>query len=267
MPPLGDHKDMINTRHFRITRTRILNNLQELASARPHFEPIQTLHRNTTAFFNTADEFMSSIDTIKQDKNLTRTGQAARITAEYQDWNAEAIKLQGSIEHAARITLNSKDTMPTLPAPEDDLLLLEAKLGNARADARMLLDRVDTNDLPTHLAEIVQRTSDPTVQHLLLSTDWGENYIRSRLPTNTRRRGAQENSTRGTPVPLLEWAHHKQHLTYERFTPEQQQTADSTIAITSTVPDIPAFINEAIRGYGKATQNSINTLNPEAATR
>ena len=74
----------------------------------------------------------------------------------------------------------------------------QAILGNARIDARMLLDPMGEGyQMVQRMAAIAEHGGD-ALAYLLLATPWGENYLRSRFP------GAQS--------PVLEWGQERVRL-------------------------------------------------------
>ena len=90
----------------------------------------------------------------------------------------------------------------------------QAILGNARSDARMLLDPMGEGYQLVQRMAAIAKHGDDALAYLLLATPWGENYLRSRFP------GAQS--------PVLEWSQERVRLA-PRFLSERDGEAWSAL--------------------------------------
>ena len=75
----------------------------------------------------------------------------------------------------------------------------EARLGNARADARMMLDSVPPEQVISHMAQLAQG-DDEAMAHLLLATSWPTHYLASRRVTSNPSTGGTWEQVK---APLL----------------------------------------------------------------
>lgn len=185
-----------------IMKQGALHDLRNIKEALPNDRNVQQLERATTAFYDGLAELDAKLQEINEDTHLSEEGKQAKRAQAAEAWKATSAEQLATIE-TVTTTLVGQDKPLTIPPPAEDAALLEAKLGNARSDARMLLDGVADHHLADRMRELVERNADPIITYLLLGTEWGNNYIRSRSPNS------QPNQI---SAPLLEWAHHRQQL-------------------------------------------------------
>lgn len=225
-----------------VAKQTLLHDLSQLRRAYPQDSDLQRVEGSTAAFFASAAELDQTLAAIDTDPHLSAEGKQAKRSEAVAAWNVTAAKHRQEVEAAARRPLDSQAQVPTLPAPTDDSLLLEAKLANARTDARMYLDGVETQHLPRRMRELVERNADPSLTYLLLATDWGEHYLRSRVPADDRTGAARE----AVHTNLMEWAHLRGDLTRSRLSPQQREAWDRQRALAGALPRAAALITAAI---------------------
>lgn len=235
---------MITDLQARIAQARSLHALQQLRSQHPQDTDLRTLEQAAHDYYDSRTKLDADLLATSQDENLSEQGKATKSAELHAAWEQAAAAASRKAEAAAHKLLQAQAEPPKLTPPTTDPLLLEAQLGNARADARMYLDPADLQQLPKRMQELVERSTDPVITHLLLGTDWGEHYIRART-TPAEGRRLDHRQGQGMQTALLEWAHTRQQLTRARLSPEQAKAWDKHQALTRTIPQVINALNIA----------------------
>lgn len=177
-------------RQSSVLRKAALERVAKARAAAPGELNLQHLEEDVSEFYDTLDAFERTEAGIRVDPHLSPEGKKAKHDRARADWEAtSAAQLESIRERVERIAKVDPAKVTPRP-PVEDPAVLEAKLANARSDARMLLDRHDLNTLPDRMRELVQHDADPVVSYLLVATPWGANYIHSRLPNDNQQHGA-----------------------------------------------------------------------------
>lgn len=148
--------------------------------------------RAADAFARDADELFQAIDdydaasgaarsAVTNDRNLSEVGREEKLREALQP-------LQGALRERleqrteavlGRISEQEQRHAFTPPPLETDAAVSEARLANARSDARMLLDAAGSR-APDMMRQLVEGNTDPAVTHLLMHTNWPSLYLQSR---------------------------------------------------------------------------------------
>lgn len=101
---------------------------------------------------------------------------AEQVNRGLEDIKAEAASLKGYLE---------KEALPQRPKPtySYDAVTQEAELAGRKNDLRMLLDRIDRNETPARMAELLEKavkSGDALGAWLLAGSDWPGMYLESR---------------------------------------------------------------------------------------
>lgn len=193
----------MNDRQSSIYRQATLQRLDQARQAAGDDSALQRLDADVRTFYDDLDAFEQADERVGADPMLSPEGKRTKRTKLLEAWETT------SAEQVERITsatqrLSTPDPRKVTPKPPaDDPVTLEAKLANARSDARMMLDQAEVNVLPDRMKELVEHDADPAISYLLVGTNWGTNYVRSRLPANER----QQHGS------LVVWDRHKNDLT------------------------------------------------------
>jgi hypothetical protein len=199
-----------NPRTIGVLRESTLADLRAMRKSAPNDPKLERLEAAATGFYQGLAKLDADLRDVQTDPHLTAEGKTARAAEVLASWS-EASAAQVAAAEAAARDLAGEIRPPEVRPPVDDPVLLEAKLANARSDARMLLDGVAPAQLPRRMRELVEHDADPMVSYLLVATEWGTNYIRSRAQRSDNVRGgaAGQNVAHG---PLIEWAHARADL-------------------------------------------------------
>jgi hypothetical protein len=116
---------------------------------------------------------------IRGDHRLSETGRREDHATLYEATQERLTGLVHDITRRVDAAIARARTRAE-PVPSDVRPeLLEARLGNARTDALMVLDAVPEDELHTALADLAENGS-ATMRHLILATDWPSLYLRKR---------------------------------------------------------------------------------------
>jgi hypothetical protein len=204
-----------------VLRVGALQDIQKAREAAPTAAGLDTLEREVTHFYDSISELDQDLARIEADTTLTAEGKQRKRDAVTTAWRDLSAQNVAEVEKtAARLTARDEAKVTPRP-PVDDPVALEAKLANARSDARMMLDGADPHDLPEQMKRLVEHDADPAVSYLLVATEWGMNYLRSRIPPNARPNNGA----------LVLWSTYRQQLTRGLLNPEGQAAWDRAEAL------------------------------------
>lgn len=227
-----------------VLRQGIQHDLRTAKAAAPLSQHVRSLADATAAFYAATDKLDADLTANASDPLLSDEGREARRQELGDAWT------QASAQHVADATAAAKGIQAasdaiTIKPPESDAQLLEAKLSNARSDARMLLDPVNINMLPKAMSDLVQHGDDPIMSYLLAATEWGSRYLRSRNPKQST---GIRDANQGNAGMVLHWEHMRRSLTphllsdTDRRAWERQQQLSKLPSIPSTLSTTRAFL-------------------------
>ena len=178
-----------------------------------------------------------SLRDIDADQNATEAGKVPRRAQAVESWRAGIEQVIREAQKRADDARRNRENR-ILPTPlHTDPGVAQARLANARADARMLLDPVKPTDLRTQLEGLVGPDADPAVRHLLLVGTWTKLYTASR----------------NAPGVGLEWERERRAYLGPLLSPDGRAALaeldglDDALDITTNVADM--FANDAaVRG-------------------
>lgn len=215
-----------------VMKQGVLHDLKAIREAAPNNSHVQRLEQAAVAFYDSLATLDAQLGEVNNDPHLSAEGKQAKRTELGAAWKESSAQQLASVEAAANALTGNSEPL-TIPPPVEDASLLEAKLANARSDARMLLDGVDPLKLATRMRELVERNADPLITYLLVGTEWGNNYIRSRHPNA----GGSDIT-----APLLDWAHHRGEL-YPRLLDDAGRKEWERRQRFAKVPRIPQVVS------------------------
>ncbi len=173
---------------------------------------LSTIESRTRDFFQALsglDEFLAG---VRDNRDLSDEGKMKRRAqrlAELGELRNEAIA--DIVEAVSDFQARNRDAITVQP-PERDPMLLEAKLGNARSDARMMFDAEPVNMLPLAFHQHAVSERNPLVTYLLLGTSWSDDYLAARkAPAHT----------------MSDWEHRKTVAYPAALTPEQREALEA----------------------------------------
>lgn len=201
--------ETLNSRTARIMQQGIAQDLRAVQDAAPGTN-LRALSSAVEEFYSGLDELDQALEQIRNDGDLSPEGKANRRDALAQAWLARSAEQAAKIERLTGEAIGSESEPLTVPAPADDPAVLEARLANARTDARMLLDGTEPTQLTTAMRRLVEHNTDPAISYLLVATEWGTHYLRSRTPASGREARMGGDARNGL---LLEWQAARQALT------------------------------------------------------
>ena len=121
-----------------------------------------------------------SLRDIDADQNATEAGKVPRRAQAVESWRAGIEQVVREAQKRADNARQNRENR-VLPTPlHTDAGVAQARLANARSDARMLLDPLRPTDIPARLEQLVGPDADPPVRHLLLVGNWFGMYASSR---------------------------------------------------------------------------------------
>jgi hypothetical protein len=159
-----------------------------------------------------AETYRETRHGIEADPDLSAEGKQRRLEQAYQQHLSQQQALISKAQSAAN-TLVGQLERHSQPAPlHSDERAAQALLGNARSDARMMLDGVPVKNLTQHMGDLAQG-DDPAIRHLLLATPWPVHYLKARGASaqeweaaRAERIGAAYGEARGRSVKALQYA-------------------------------------------------------------
>lgn len=231
-------------RTHRIARQSAARTLHEL-NEEYRLSALQNLSKVYTAHGELIDTTTRAVDEVKQSAELTHKGKANRISEMLKEFRAQGAPLVKEIEHHTTELLSEK--APEYPVPDVSPELLEARLGNARADARMMLDGHDLIDLPKRLADAAQQ-GDENLKYLLLGTNFADLYITSK----TRDIGESQGAAW---APTSNWHLKRDELIHDALTPEQQRV-HARVKKLQGLANIPGLANQAQSHLEQTMENT-----------
>ena len=224
-------------------RETILTDIRNAKAVAPGASGVQTLEREAVAFYDDLATLDAALQEIMQDTHLSEEGKQAKRAELGEVWKAKSAQQLEAIQKATSGLLDKGST--AIQPPTEDPALLEAKLGNARSDARMLLESSKPTDLPDRMRELVESNADPVVSYLLVATDWGTNYIRSRFPDGPGLSEQQLNGARDSSVSTLNlWEAYRHDLTPRLLDEKGRKAWERTEALTP-LRRVPQIVNAA----------------------
>lgn len=161
------------------------------------------LREDSKVAMEAVTSFPARIEAFTRDPDLTSDAKLRRA----KEQQAEVIStvetaLQRSAEKFS--AWKGQQAPKVQPAPPvDDPAVLEAKLGNARADARMLFDPVPADQLSLAFHKVLPDLA-PDVAFLLLGTPWMATYLQARNASDATLRAWKELHRQALPTILTE---------------------------------------------------------------
>jgi hypothetical protein len=116
---------------------------------------------------------------IEDNPELSTEGRAARRAEAVAAWDEGARSLIVEAQAQADRAVRTRQERVQLPPLDGDPVLSEARLQNARADLRMILDPLPQRELVDSMRGLLS-DGGPEIRHLLLSEHWSGLYFRSR---------------------------------------------------------------------------------------
>lgn len=160
----------------------ILSGIQEAVNAFASQAPDglkdgEAVHREVERLFHEFDAYDTSTQEVEADERISDLVKNERRAAlrdafpKALDARLSAIQQTvDAVQERARIEPPALDANPAVS---------EARLSNARSDARMMLDSAGER-IPDVMRQLVESNSDPAVTHLLMFTSWPALYLQSR---------------------------------------------------------------------------------------
>ena len=227
----------LTDRQWSLVQRSALERIAKAREAGPYAKAVEHVEQTATAFFDGVHDLEATEARILADRNLSDEGRREQRRAATEAWEREsAEQLEELAEDVDRAVRFDPEKLKPRP-PLDDPAANEARLANARADARMLLDGEDLTILPLRMKALVEHGDDPAIAHLLVG-EWSMNYIRSRLPKNAP---ADRHGT------LVEWSGIRQNLVRSQLDAAGQAEYDRAAALKplTQVVDIARHVREA----------------------
>lgn len=138
---------------------------------------VEAIRKEADQLFQDLEAFDSSISEIKSDKRLSDLGKEERL-APLRDQLRQSLEARAAAVER-RVAEVEARALITPPALDPDPAVSEARLANARSDARMLLDSAGDR-VADVMRQMVESNTDPAVTHLLMFTNWPKLYLQSR---------------------------------------------------------------------------------------
>lgn len=129
------------------------------------------------AFFQEINNYDEAAAAVRRDERLTDVGRREHLEPIRADFERNLAQRAEAVTRALKSV--EARTAYTLPQLDPDPAVAEVRLGNARSDARMMLD-VAGDQAPSVMKELVEANTDPAVTHLLMHTTWPALYLKSR---------------------------------------------------------------------------------------
>ena len=226
----------MSERQWSLVRRAALERIAKAREAAPYAKAVEHVEETAGRFFGDLEQLEATEARILADRNLSEEGRREQRRAATEAWERESAEqleeLTEDVERAVRFDAEKLKPRPPLTDPAAN----EARLANARSDARMLLDREDVTMLPLRMRALVEHGDDAALAHLLVS-EWSMNYIRSRLPQD----GPANHGT------LVEWSGIRQNLVRSQLDAAGQAEYDRATALKplTQVVDIARHVREA----------------------
>lgn len=183
------------------------------AQAPEELRTAEIMQRDIEQLFQEFDAFETSLSEVEADDRVSEVvKEERRVALRTQFPEALTTRLTAVQKRLAEVEERTRIQPPQLDA---DPAVAEARLGNARSDARMLLD-VAGDKAPDVMRQLVESNSDPALTHLLMFTNWPTLYLQSRGGGNG---------------PARIWEHHRAELLESVLPPEQAGKAKTAKAL------------------------------------
>lgn len=186
----------------------ILDSVAAARKAIANTHELGIIEDHTRDFFRALGGLEQHLASVRADRDLSdeaKTKRRRQRLAEMDDMRREAI---AAITTAVvNFQERHRDAIAVQP-PERDPLLLEAKLGNARSDARMMFDAETVTSLPLAFHQHAASEKNPLLTYLLVGTGWGTDYLTAR---------------KAPPATLSDWEHRRSVAFPLVLTPAQRE--------------------------------------------
>lgn len=137
----------------------------------------EAFQRDADAFFQEIEDFDEIVSAVKRDARLSDLGKQERLEPLRVAFQEAIGKRAEAVDR--RLQELEKRHAYTPPKLESDPAIAEARLANARSDARMMLDAAGDR-VADVMRQLVEANTDPAVTHLLMHTTWPTLYLQSR---------------------------------------------------------------------------------------
>lgn len=137
----------------------------------------EAFQRDADAFFQEIEAFDEHAAAVKRDARLSDLGRQERMEPIREAFRE---RLEQRAEAFSRRLQDVEKRYAYAPPKLDpDPAIAEARLANARSDARMMLDAAGER-VADVMRQLVEANTDPAVTHLLMHTTWPTLYLQSR---------------------------------------------------------------------------------------
>lgn len=169
---------MSEQQHERILQDGVTKYINAYASDVPDGRSTaEAFQRDADAFFQEIEDFDEIVSAVKRDARLSDLGKQERLEPLRAAFQEAIGKRAEAVDR--RLQELEKRHAYTPPKLESDPAIAEARLANARSDARMMLDAAGDR-VADVMRQLVEANTDPAVTHLLMHTTWPTLYLQSR---------------------------------------------------------------------------------------
>ncbi len=140
----------------------------------------ERIRGSITAYHDRVRAFEEDRRTTQADPMKSELAKKEAVQGLTATFKQDADSAIGTVRQRVDETLKGYRAKAPPPPLSPDAVLNEARLGNARTDAAMLLGSVPRESLARRMNELAENTEDSALKHLLLATDWPSSYLESR---------------------------------------------------------------------------------------
>ncbi len=142
---------------------------------------VYTLQAAAAEYAPTVQRLENALRGIDGDRDLTNDAKTRRRAERIRVWALEVDELVAGLETRADAMVRNREAQVTPPPPLDrDPSANSLRLEAAKADARLMLDRVPLERLPDRMRDLAASETHREVAYLLSATPFGGVYLEHR---------------------------------------------------------------------------------------
>lgn len=185
-----------------MTTVMLLEHLQKTLDSAPERARADAdlIRQGITAYHDLERRYRDERQGILADPMKSDLAKRKALESAAATFKEEGQRAVQAVKDRVERTLKSYRTKATPLPLSPDAALNEARLGNARSDAAMVLGSVPREALTKRMKELAQGTEDEALRYLLLTTEWPKSYLESR---GARGSAADWDAARAEVLPSL----------------------------------------------------------------